>query len=92
MDIQDILKQGNYHLIDVREPEELIANGAIDGAENIPLGELENHKEEILAKEGNVIFFCRSGNRSGKATDLFKEFGATNVYNGGKYEDLSQLV
>ena len=42
MDIQEILNQGNYHLIDVREPEELIANGAIEGAENIPLGEVEN--------------------------------------------------
>lgn len=92
MDIQEILNQGNYHLIDVREPEELIANGEIDNAINIPLGELESHKEEILAKEGNVIFFCRSGNRSGKATDLFKELGATNVYNGGGYENLSQLV
>jgi len=29
---QEILNQGNYHLIDVREPEELIANGAIEGA------------------------------------------------------------
>ena len=47
MDIQEILDQGNYHLIDVREPEELIANGAIEGAENIPLGEVENHAEEI---------------------------------------------
>ena len=46
MDIQEILNQGNYHLIDVREPEELIANGAIEGAENIPLGEVENHADE----------------------------------------------
>ena len=50
MDIQEILNQGNYHLIDVREPEELIANGAIEGAENIPLGEVENHADEIRRK------------------------------------------
>ena len=62
MDIQEILNQGNYHLIDVREPEELIANGAIEGAENIPLGEVENHADEIAKLDGNVIFFCRSGN------------------------------
>lgn len=92
MDIKTILNQGNYHLIDVREPEELIANGAIEGAENIPLGELEERKEEILSKEGNIIFFCRSGNRSGKATELFVNEGATNVYNGGGYEELSQLL
>ena len=92
MDIQEILNQGNYHLIDVREPEELIANGAIKGAENIPLGEVENHADEIAKLDGNVIFFCRSGNRSGKATEAFKQRGFTNVYNGGGYEELSKLL
>ena len=88
MDIQEILNQGNYHLIDVREPEELIANGAIEGAENIPLGEVENHADEIAKLDGNVIFFCRSG----KATEAFKQRGFTNVYNGGGYEELSKLL
>lgn len=92
MEIQEILNKGNYTLIDVREPEELIANGAIEGALNIPLGELEEHLEEIKNIEGNVIFFCRSGRRSGEATELFKEKGFENVYNGGGYEDLSELV
>jgi len=92
MDIQEILNQGNYHLIDVREPEELIANGAIEGAENIPLGEVENHADEIAKLDGNVVFFCRSGNRSGKATEAFKQRGFTNVYNGGGYEELSKLL
>lgn len=92
MDIQEILNKGNYHLIDVREPEELIANGEIKTAKNIPLGELENHIEEIKNLDGNVIFFCRSGNRSAKATEVFKEKGFTNVYNGGGYEDLSKLL
>ncbi len=92
MNIQKILDAGNYHLIDVREPEELIANGAIEGATNIPLGEIEERKNDILSLEGNIIFFCRSGNRSGKATDFFKNEGLDNVFNGGSYETLSKLV
>ena len=59
MDIQKILDAGNYHLIDVREPEELITDGAIEGAVNIPLGEIEERKNDILSLEGNIIFFCR---------------------------------
>ena len=39
-------------------------NGAIDEATNIPLGEIEERQDEIKGLEGNVIFFCRSGNRS----------------------------
>ena len=77
MTIQEILDAGNYHLVDVREPMELITDGAIEGALNIPL---------------SIIFFCKSGGRSGKAVDFFKEKGISNIYNGGGYSDLSKLV
>lgn len=91
MAIEDILRKGNYHLIDVREPMELEMDGNIAEANNIPLGEIEDHIDEIKALEGDVIFFCRSGNRSGKAMDYFKSQGLDNVYNGGGYNELSQV-
>ncbi|MFC4688108.1 rhodanese-like domain-containing protein [Epilithonimonas pallida] len=92
MAIEDVLRAGNYHLIDVREPLELEVDGNIAEAQNIPLGDIEAHIDEIRALEGNVIFFCRSGNRSGKATDFYKSQGFENVYNGGGYNDLSQTL
>ncbi|MGV4414083.1 rhodanese-like domain-containing protein [Chryseobacterium sp. T1] len=92
MAIEDVLLAGNYHLIDVREPMELEMDGHIEGAQNIPLGELEDRKQEVLNLNGTKIFFCRSGNRSGKATDYFKAEGLTDVYNGGGYNDLSQTL
>ena len=92
MTIQEILDAGNYHLVDVREPMELITDGAIEGALNVPLSELEERKDEILNLKGNIIFFCKSGGRSGKAIDFFKEKGICNIYNGGGYSDLSKLV
>ncbi|MFC2450073.1 MAG: rhodanese-like domain-containing protein [Flavobacteriaceae bacterium] len=92
MTIQEILDTRNYHLVDVREPMELITDGAIEGALNVPLSELEERKDEILNLKGNIIFFCKSGGRSGKAVDFFKEKGISNIYNGGGYNDLSKLV
>lgn len=92
MAIEDVLRAGNYHLIDVREPLELEIDGHIEEAQNIPLGELEDRKQEILNLSGTKIFFCRSGNRSGKAVDYFKSEGMTDVYNGGGYNDLSQTL
>lgn len=92
MAIEDVLRAGNYHLIDVREPLELEVDGNIAEAQNIPLGDIEAHIDEIRALDGNVIFFCRSGNRSGKATDFYKSQGFENVYNGGGYNDLSQTL
>ena len=92
MSIEEILKAGNYHLIDVREPMELEMDGEIESAVNIPLGEIESRKEEVEQLDGPKIFFCRSGNRSGKALDFFKAEGLTDIYNGGGYADVSQSL
>lgn len=92
MELSEILKSGSYHLIDVREPMELEMDGKIEGAQNIPLGEIEERKQEIENLAGPKIFFCRSGNRSGKALDYFQSQGMANVYNGGGYQDLRQKL
>lgn len=92
MTIEEVLKAGNYHLIDVREPMELEMDGNIEEAQNIPLGELEERKQEVVNLSGNKIFFCRSGNRSGKAVDYFKSEGMVDVYNGGGYQDMKAAL
>ena len=92
MSLVEVLKSGNYHLIDVREPMELEMNGHIEEAQNIPLGELEDRKQEILNLSGFKIFFCRSRNRSGQAVEYFKSQGMTDVYNGGGYEEMKETL
>lgn len=92
MSLIEVLKGGNYHLIDVREPMELEMDGNIEEAQNIPLGELEDRKQEITNLSGTKIFFCRSGNRSGKAAEYFKAEGMTDVYNGGGYEEMKATL
>lgn len=87
-----MLLSGNYHLIDVREPMELEMDGQIESAQNIPLGEIEDRKQEITNLNGTKIFFCRSGNRSGKATEYFKSQGMTDVYNGGGYLEVKEVL
>ena len=92
MSLVEVLQSGNYHLIDVREPMDLEMNGHIEEAQNIPLGELEDRKQEVLNLSGFKIFFCRSGNRSGQAVEYFKSQGMTDVYNGGGYEEMKQTL
>ena len=92
MSVEEILKSGKYHLIDVREPMELEMDGEIEAAVNIPLGELEDRKEEVEQLDGPKIFFCRSGNRSGKALEFFKSENMANIYNGGGYADVQQAL
>ncbi|MDO5615219.1 MAG: rhodanese-like domain-containing protein [Cruoricaptor ignavus] len=92
MSLEDVLKVGNYELIDVREPLELEMDGQIDGAKNIPLGEVESRQEEILSLEKPVVLFCRSGNRSGKALEYLNAQGLKNGYNGGGWAELKQTL
>lgn len=49
-------------LVDVREPHEFDA-GHLQGACNIPLGQLERRLGELSAR-GTPVFLCRSGRRS----------------------------
>jgi rhodanese-related sulfurtransferase len=60
-------------LIDVRRDYEFEA-GHLEGARNIEMNELTAHAEEI-PRDRPVIFYCRSGNRSGMAAEAFVEAG-----------------
>lgn len=92
MSIEEVLKTGNYHLIDVREPMELEMDGEIESALNIPLGEIQDRKDEVMQLEGPKIFFCRSGNRSGKALEFFKSENMSDIYNGGGFADVQKSL
>ncbi|MCP8970203.1 rhodanese-like domain-containing protein [Ectobacillus ponti] len=61
------------NLIDVRETDE-VAAGKIPGAVNIPLGLVEFRMHE-LDKNKEYIMICRSGGRSGRATELLESHG-----------------
>lgn len=60
-------------IIDVREVAE-VAEGKIPGAVNIPLGLLEFRMHE-LDKSVEYTMVCRSGGRSGSATQLLESHG-----------------
>ena len=92
MTIDEILKSGNYALVDVREPMELMMDGEIEGANNIPMGELESRKDEVLNLGKPVVVFCRSGNRSAKALEYLTQQGLKDGYNGGGFGDLQSKL
>ncbi|HEX2128018.1 MAG TPA: rhodanese-like domain-containing protein [Solirubrobacterales bacterium] len=64
---------GGAQLIDVRRPYEWEA-GRIAGARHIEMNELTANAHSI-GKDRPVIFYCRTGNRSGLARDAFREAG-----------------
>ncbi|RHW35839.1 rhodanese-like domain-containing protein [Lysinibacillus yapensis] len=82
-EVQERLENGEtLHLIDVREVDEVEA-GHIPGIVHIPLGSIESRVDE-LSKETPYIMVCRSGGRSGKATEFLESqgFDVTNMSGG----------
>jgi len=71
-------------LIDVRRPYEWKA-GRIVGARHIEINELPSEAEAV-SKDRPVIFYCRSGSRSGLAAAAFRQAGwdAYNLEGGLK--------
>ncbi|WP_422123478.1 rhodanese-like domain-containing protein [Planococcus sp. X10-3] len=70
------------NIIDVREADE-VAAGIIPGAKHIPLGEVDNRVAEF-EKGQPYYMICRSGARSGRASEFLNEQGidVTNVEGG----------
>jgi rhodanese-related sulfurtransferase len=67
---------GEVTLLDVREPDEW-AQGHAAGAVHIPLAQLD---PAALDTSKPIVAVCRSGNRSGKATQMLRQAGI-NVRN-----------
>ncbi|MBL7964456.1 MAG: rhodanese-like domain-containing protein [Flavobacteriales bacterium] len=80
-DIAQLIREGAI-IVDVRTPGEFAA-GHPKGAVNIPLDRLVSGIVK-LDKSKTVITCCRSGARSGVATDLLRQNGFT-AHNGGQW-------
>ena len=68
-------------VVDVRTPEEF-KQGNLDNAINYPLSEVAMHFASI-DKAKPIVFYCRSGNRSGQAYQYLKAQGFTQIHNAG---------
>ncbi len=81
--MNEMLKSNaNPTLLDVREPFELMATGAIEGVQNISVRQLMNRTSELpLDKSTPIISICASGSRSMEAAHRLRQLGYTNVLN-----------
>ena len=70
-------------LLDIRTPEEF-TEARIEGAVNIDFYEAD-FADRIagLDRDSTYVVYCRSGNRSGQAMELFRDLGFTDVHEVG---------
>lgn len=88
-DIQEYLGKGAI-VLDVRTVEEW-NQGHSDGAQLITLQTVPARIDEIKAWDKPVIAVCKSGGRSGQATQFLKGHGI-DVINGGPWQNVDQYL
>jgi rhodanese-related sulfurtransferase len=69
----------SIHLVDVRSPREWRA-GHIDGAVNIPVGEIAAHAA-TLPRDAVIATICEGGFRSSLAASILAHEGITRLVN-----------
>ena len=68
-------------MIDVREPHEFTGElGHVPGSELVPMREFPDITDD-WDKDVEVVFVCRSGNRSGRVAALLASLGFTRMMN-----------
>lgn len=77
-----VMNEGAF-LVDVRTPAEFAA-GSVRGAVNIPLDKITGRLSAFKNKK-NIVVFCRSGSRSGRAKSILEQNGFKQVINGGTW-------
>ena len=77
-------------VIDVRTEAEW-NTGHLEGALHIEWQEILKISSDIK-KDEEIFLYCRSGNRSGKATKILLEAGYVNGKNAGSILNASELL
>lgn len=77
-ELEALLNDGKVLLLDVREPLEIKASGAVKGYRNIPLGSLHRRLAEIppaIPKDKPIVTFCARGVRAATAGAILNTAG-----------------
>jgi phage shock protein E len=77
-----LVKEERARLIDVRSRGEY-ASGHLEGARNIPVGEIGRRSGELGPSERPIVLYCASGSRSAMAARTLRGAGFSRVYNLG---------
>ena len=78
-------------VIDVRTPREF-DEGHIPQSINIPVDRVNSSAQRIKDMNKPIIFCCASGARSSNAVSIMKQNGLREVYNGGSWQNVLNLL
>ena len=90
MDLTDLVRNSKTSIVDVRTIEEF-SNSRVEGSVNIPLN-LVPENIKTLKKMQPLVLCCAAGVGSGQAMEFLKFNGLNQVYNGGSWQDVENML
>lgn len=89
LDKEEIIDFKNTFIVDVRTTQEF-ADGHFEGAVNIPVNSIEGYLKDFKG-HNQIVVYCRSGARSGKAKRILESNGFDNVINAVNEDNLNKI-
>tara|TARA_B100000963_G_scaffold56823_1_gene44855 strand:- start:293 stop:1927 length:1635 start_codon:yes stop_codon:yes gene_type:complete len=87
-----LLSSDENVIIDVRSLGE-VKTGIIEDAVHIEWTKIASEIDNLnVSKDDEILLYCRSGNRSGKAQIILQNLGFTNVFNVGGINDAAKKL
>tara|TARA_B110001452_G_scaffold74019_1_gene59960 strand:+ start:43 stop:321 length:279 start_codon:yes stop_codon:yes gene_type:complete len=90
MTLTELTKSSQTSIVDVRTTEEFKISRIKDSI-NIPLN-LISENIETLKKMQPIVLCCAAGVRSGQAVEFLKINGLDQVYNGGSWQNVENII
>lgn len=90
--LKSMVKKEKTIIVDVRTLSEFAHEHTV-GTLNMPIQDLSDSTRLYLLKGyENIIVVCKSGVRARKAKKILEEQGFTNVYNGGSWKQVGEIL
>ena len=90
MDLFKLINNKKTTIVDVRTPQEFSEN-RVESSINIPLNVIPEKIKELKEMQP-IVMCCAAGIRSGQAVDFLKSNGFGEVYNGGSWNDVLNML
>ena len=90
MNLSELIRNTKTSTVDVRTTKEF-ESSRVEGSINIPLN-LVPENLEALKKMQPLVLCCAAGIRSGQAMEFLKLNGLDQVYNGGSWQDVENML
>ena len=90
MDLFKLINNKKTTIVDVRTPQEFSEN-RVETSINIPLNVIPEKIKELKEMQP-IVMCCAAGIRSGQAVEFLKSNGFVEVFNGGSWNDVLNML